>query len=480
MLFNSLHFAIFFVLVVTIYYALPHRWRWLLLLASSYYFYMCWSVRYGLIIAATTLIDYTAARWIDSTASPGRKRLILTISLSTNLGVLFTFKYFNFAVKTADDLLRALGVTADLGTLSLALPIGISFYTFQSIAYVIDVYRGKLPAERSLGYFATFVIFFPQLVAGPISRATQLLPQFHQSKPLLFTNVRYGLERILWGLFKKMVVADTLAAIVNEVFKEPARFSGPVALFATVLFAIQVYCDFSGYSDIALGSARVMGFDLIENFRRPFFATSMTDLWCRWHISLTNWFRDYVYFPLGGNRTSRIRAWINIIATFSLSGLWHGPAWTYVLWGASNGVLLVVGKETSALRERFAEWIGLTRFPALRIGWQRFAVFSLFILTLVFFRSPTLSDAFYILGHGLNFSELRIVDLTGRILPKFEMVYMFTAVSILFIVDYLIENPFGAAIWRRRIVRWPVYLAAAYSIVLFGVFEHIEFVYFQF
>jgi len=480
MLFNSFHFLAFFAIVTATYYALPSRYRWILLLVASYYFYMCWNIPFTGLLMATTLLDYAAARLIETTTSISLKRTLLLTSLCLNLGVLFTFKYANFALGSLESLFHAAGSPVQFGSLALILPLGISFYTFQSISYVVDVYRGETAAERHLGYYATYIIFFPQLVAGPIERCGNLLPQFRWDKHFRFEDVRAGLQLMLWGILKKMLVADTAAAAVNEIFRHPRDFSGPAVFFGAWLFGIQVYCDFSGYSDVARGSARVLGFRLMENFRRPFFARSMAEFWSRWHLSLTSWFRDYVYFPLGGNRVTRWRYCFNVVFTFLLSGLWHGAAWTFVLWGGFNGVILVIAKETAQFRKKVSDAIGLPSIPFIYAAWQRLAVAGLFTTTLLFFRSPTVGDAFYVLRHALDFNQFRVVELVGQLLPKVEMALLLGMIFGLFAIEYVWEKDLASRAWNLRPFRWTAYVTGLYALVFFGVFRKIEFVYFQF
>ena len=347
MIFNSLAFFVFFPIVVALYFLTPARIRWMTLLAASWFFYAWWRVEYlGLLLVSTT-VDYTVGRLLGIEQRPLRRKLYLGASLVVNLGMLFCFKYLGFFSGIA----RAL-VGAKVPLFDLVLPVGISFYTFQTIGYGIDVYRRKYEPETHFGRFALFVSFFPHLVAGPIMRAEALLPQFKTAKRWDFDRAVSGLGWMLWGLFKKVVIADRAAGYVNAVYGDPDRFQGPTIVVATYLFAFQIYCDFSGYSDIALGAARVLGIDLIRNFDRPYAARTMVDFWRRWHISLSTWFFDYVYVPLGGNRVTAPRRAFNVFLVFMLSGLWHGASWTFILWGAYHGVLVVLSVGLLALAKR--------------------------------------------------------------------------------------------------------------------------------
>jgi D-alanyl-lipoteichoic acid acyltransferase DltB (MBOAT superfamily) len=333
-LFNSAEFALFFPVVVFLYFAVQSRHRWALLLAASCVFYMAAIPAYILILAFTIGTDYVAGLLIER--ARGRWRAVwLAASVAANLGVLFFFKYYDFAVGSAGPLARMLGMPVP-SPLNLILPIGLSFHTFQALSYTIEVYRGRYPAERHLGIFALYVMFFPQLVAGPIERPAHLLPQFREDHRFDPAKARDGLRLMAWGLLKKVVIADRLAIITNQVFLAPTTYAGPHLTLATLAFAYQIYCDFSGYTDIARGSARVIGFELRRNFNSPYAAASVQEFWRRWHMSLSTWFRDYVYIPLGGSRQGDARRDRNVIVTFLASALWHGANWTFLVWGATR------------------------------------------------------------------------------------------------------------------------------------------------
>ena len=345
MLFNSFHFLLFFPLVCILYYLLPPRLRWLFLLLASYYFYMNWEPVYALLIAGSTLITYGCGLLVERYRGERRRqRLFLLGSLLLNFGILFIFKYYNFLTGSIFSLLSWLGIRSAFPEFTLLLPVGISFYTFQAVGYSLDVYRGDIKAERHLGIYALFVSFFPQLVAGPIERARNLLPQFREIHRFDETNATQGLKLMLWGYFMKLCVADRLALYVDAVYNNVSQHNGTSLLIASVFFAFQIYCDFGGYSLIAIGAARVMGFSLMENFRRPYFARSVREFWGRWHISLSTWFKDYVYIPLGGNRVGRFRHMRNLVVTFLVSGIWHGANWTFILWGGFHGGAQVMEK----------------------------------------------------------------------------------------------------------------------------------------
>lgn len=333
MLFNSLQYAVFLPIVFCVYWFIPNRFRWLVLLISSYYFYMSWNPKYVILILGTSLLSYLAGLFIERSREKKQKKFFLILYISLCLGLLFTFKYLDFAVGTICSLIKLFAVELHLSTLNLLLPVGISFYTFQTISYVVDVYREDISAEHHFGYYATFVSFFPQLVAGPIERTSNLLPQIKSNKVFSYENGREGLILILIGLFKKVLLADTLAKYVDKVYSNLEKYTGFSLMLVIVFFSIQIYGDFSGYSDIAIGSAKLMGINLMTNFGSPYFSQNIKEFWNRWHISLSNWLKDYIYIPLGGNRKSCMRTNINLLITFLISGLWHGASWNFVIWG---------------------------------------------------------------------------------------------------------------------------------------------------
>ena len=333
MLFNSFAFLIFFPLVCLLYFVLPYKYRWIFLLIASYYFYMNWQPVYAVLIFASTVITYYAGVKIDKTENKKTRKGYLIASLLINFGILFIFKYYSFINNSVFDALDYFGIRWPIPNFDILLPVGISFYTFQAVGYTIDVYRGQLKAEKNFGIYALFVSFFPQLVASPIERASNLLPQFREKFGFNSSRAISGLRQMLWGYFMKVVVADRMAMYVNAAYNNVGPHNGTTLLVTTLLFVVQIYCDFGGYSNIAIGAARIMGFTLMENFKRPYFAISVGDFWKRWHISLSAWFRDYVYIPLGGNRVRPLRHLLNLFITFLVSGLWHGARWTFVAWG---------------------------------------------------------------------------------------------------------------------------------------------------
>jgi D-alanyl-lipoteichoic acid acyltransferase DltB (MBOAT superfamily) len=478
MLFNSFQFFIFFPVVTTLYFLLDHKWRWLCLLLASCIFYMAFIPKYILVLFATIIIDYVAAIYIEK--SEGKRRKIwLSASIISTVLVLFIFKYFNFFNANFAAIAAFFHWNYSMETLKLIMPIGLSFHTFQSLSYVIEVYRDRQKAEHHFGIYALYVMFYPQLVAGPIERPQNLLHQFYEKHKFQYAQTVHGLRLMLWGLFKKVVIADNAAIFVNLVYAHPQNFTGIPLILATVFFAFQIYCDFSGYSDIAIGAAEVMGFRLSKNFNRPYFSKSISEFWKRWHISLSSWFRDYVYIPLGGNRVSPPKIYFNLLVTFLLSGLWHGANWTYVVWGALNGCYLVAEIITKDLRRRAAHFIGLDRFPKLNAFIKAGTTFSLICFAWIFFRASNMHDAFYIVSH--LFSGITVPANIGITLHSFEFISLLIAITVA--ADLLQRKPgFLDRLAQRSIVlRWgSYYIAIALIIYFLNGLSSSNFIYFQF
>jgi len=479
MLFNSLAFGLFFPLVVVLYFWLPVQKRWPLLLAASYYFYMCWKLEYVLLILASTLIDYVASLRIHASPSAGGRKRWLGLSLAANLGMLVGFKYLNFLSDSLEALLDFWRLPFEGLAFQVLLPVGISFYTFQTISYTIDVYRGKIEPERHFGRFAVYVSFFPQLVAGPIERAGQLLPQFLEEHRFDYARAVSGLRLMLWGFVKKVLIADNLAEYVNVVYENPGHFDGFVILTATFFFAFQVYCDFSGYADIAVGSARVLGYRLSDNFERPYLSRSMAEFWRRWHISLSTWFKDYLYLPMGGSRVARWRFYFNMATVFMVSGLWHGASWNFVVFGLLNGLYLVLGHASLPARERLAALLGLDRLPLVRRAWQTLWTFCLFSFALIFFRSTSTADALTLVA------RLPLLDWAPPNIGFFgreELAINFLLVAFLLWTHWLERRgPLDQLVGQLRPwTRKGVYLLAAMALLLYGNFGLKAFIYFQF
>jgi alginate O-acetyltransferase complex protein AlgI len=482
MLFNSFRFLIFFPVVVAAYFAIPHKYRWILLLLASYYFYMCWKAEYLILIIISTLIDYFAGLQMGKIPEKEKRKPFLILSLCMNFGLLFSFKYFNFFNESFIILFRYLNIIYHVPSLKVLLPVGISFYTFQTLSYTIDVYRGNREPERHLGIFALYVAFFPQLVAGPIERSTRLLPQFYEKMEFDYQRVKDGLLLMTWGFFKKVVIADWIAIYINQVYNNPAYYPGLPSIVATYFFAFQIYCDFSGYSDIAIGAARVMGYRLMLNFNRPYFAKSIAEFWKRWHISLTSWFRDYLYISLGGNRVVRWRWFTNIFIVFLLSGLWHGANWTFILWGALHGSYYLISIWTANFRLKFNKMLGLLHFPRIHQYLKVFITFHLVLFSWIFFRANSLQDAFLIVGNLFSSFDLNsLFTVTGFSQQHFVL----AVISILVLIAVeLFQRQHKIADWLRArpvLVRWLVYYSGVMIILLFGAYDNSRaFIYFQF
>ena len=393
MTFNSLEFLLFYPVVALLYFVLPKKAKWPMLLVASYYFYACYQAELLFLIVATTLISWISSRVIWRSQRLALRRALLALTLVVCLGVLFFYKYFNFLSGSVTGLIELFGGAPTRVELDLVLPVGISFYTFQTLSYVIDVYRGDVEPEKNFFFYALFVSFFPQLVAGPIERPGNLIPQLKESHAWSDADAVKGAKHMLVGFFKKICVADMISVYVNSVYNEPESATALGIIIATALFAVQIYCDFSGYTDIAIGCARVMGIRLMQNFDHPYMATSIKEFWSRWHISLSSWFKDYLYIPLGGNRRGRARAQLNVFTVFLVSGLWHGASWTFVLWGAIHGVYQIVGSLTKDLRNRALNKLGISENNS-GVKWcRRVGVFLLVAFAWLFFRANSMADA---------------------------------------------------------------------------------------
>lgn len=486
MLFNSFSFLIFFPTVTILYFLIPQAYRWFFLLVASCIFYMAFIPIYILVLALTIVIDYTAALLIEQSEGKRRKGYLI-LSIVSTCTVLFVFKYFNFFNSNLAQVAWFFHWNYSIENLSLILPIGLSFHTFQSLSYVIEVYRKNFKAEHHFGIYALYVMFYPQLVAGPIERPGNLIHQFYEEHSFDYQRVIDGLKLMVWGFFKKMVIADKLAIVADRVYSDPTQYTGLPLIAAAISFAVQVYCDFSGYSDIAIGSAQVMGFRLRDNFDRPLFSASVPEFWRRWHISLMGWFRDYVYIPLGGNRVSRGRWYFNIFFTFTLSGLWHGANWGMVLWGSFNGLYVILSQVTEGLRKRGLSWTGLDHHPVLHRGLGIAFTFFLFWFTLIIFRTRNLSDALYVMTHlgtglGNSAGYWTSVESLYSVIPKFELITVLIAMGWMFFIEAVerqegMRHPFS----RRPIwARWTIYYVCILFLIFFGEYNDQAFIYFQF
>ena len=471
MVFNSSAYLVFFPLVVALYYLLPHKWRWLMLLAASCWFYMAFVPVYILILAFTIGVDFCAGILIENSQGTKRKRWLIA-SIIANVGVLAFFKYWNFLNANIGELIQSTGVPYTIPDLGIALPIGLSFHTFQSLSYTVEVFRSNQKAERNLGYFSLYVMYFPQLVAGPIERPGALLPQLHQKHDFSYDNLVHGLTQMALGFLKKVVVADRIADYVTVVYDNPSGASSYAVLFAAFLFAVQIYCDFSGYSDIAIGSARVMGVKLMMNFDRPNLSASTGEFWRRWHISLSSWLRDYVYYPMGGSRVGRWRWYYNLLFTFTLSGLWHGAAWHYILFGTFQAVVMIWSDLVKKPVNAVAHALGLYKVP--RVNHVLNVVLTLFIwsMGLVMFRSVSMHHAGMVYARMLDFDGplgLQALALKGAIYPAIMCLF----VTGLLILTYRLPHDLNYKHPRTFMV------AVAMLVIVLGKYGD-QFYYFQF
>lgn len=478
MVFTSFAFLVFFSIVFVAYWQIPKHYQWVLLLAASYYFYFSWQPAYAGLLLLTTVVCYVTALLMEKYTR--YKDRLLLLALLTNLGILFIFKYFNFFSYSLTSLFTFANVTISLPTFKLLLPVGISFYTFQSLSYVIDVYRGQEKAEKHFGIFALFVSFFPQLVAGPISRSSQLKPQFRQPHAFDYEQTVSGLKLFALGLFKKLVIADNLAVYVDTVFGSLHDYKGLSLLIAVFFFSWQIYCDFSGYTDMARGVARILGFNLIENFKAPYLATSVRDFWRRWHISLSSWFKDYLYIPLGGSRGGFWRTNFNNVAVFVVCGLWHGASWNFVLWGLFHGLFIAL--------ERFADQLFPHRFKFPPVIATLYA-YSAITASWVLFRAETLSDAWYIYRYSLvglkNFvSPMYIWASLNQIFEtnKVEMAIIFACLVMIMSYEFISTRISISQLLKSQplAIRWSLYTSIVTIIILLRNAQVAEFIYSQF
>ena len=472
MLFNSISFLLFFPIVCALYFCIPAtqiRTRNMLLLIASYYFYMNWEPTYALLLLTSTIVTYLTAFGIERFEEKRKKKLCLVSSLVLNLTILFLFKYYNFLASNIELVLQASGLGIEIPKFSFLLPIGISFYTFQALGYSIDVCRGTTKFERDFPTYALFVSFFPQLVAGPIERSNNLLPQFKQQHHINDEAIMAGIRLMVWGYFMKLVLADRCGLYVDTIFNNVDKHNGGSYLVASILFSFQIYGDFAGYSLIAIGVARILGFRLMENFHRPYFACTIGDFWHRWHISLSTWFKDYVYIPLGGNRVGRLRNYVNLLVTFAISGIWHGANWTFFCWGTLHGLLLCIEK-TIGISKR--EYSGVKKI----IHWA--VTFVLVCFAWILFRANSLSD-FLIIVNGLftNMGTPYVQDVGWGVL-----IASFAAVLMVVVREYAMEcNLMIASVIRNSLFLQCVYISSLIAAIsLLGVFGGNQFIYFQF
>ena len=478
MLFNSAGYIVFFTIVCLVYFILPKKLKRVFLLLASYFFYSCWNLKYSLLMLFSTVATYLTAIAMDMVGAKKKKKLYLGLCFFVNLAILFVFKYYSFTVNFINKILGIAALSIDMPVIDVLLPVGISFYTFQALGYIVDVYRGEIKAERNFINYALFVSFFPQLVAGPIERSKNLLTQIDNLGHRRYENLSKGLLYILWGFFLKLVIADRAAIFVNQVFDSYQGYSYIFLCYAALLFAVQIYCDFYSYSIIAKGSAKILGYDLMDNFKAPYLSASITEFWRRWHISLSTWFKDYLYIPLGGNRKGAFRKHLNVLIVFLVSGLWHGANYTFVLWGLIHGVFNILEDSfkgiTKDIRDNFL-------YKIIR----RLITFVVAVMSFVIFRSKNIGAAkAYLLG----ILKRQAGSLDASIaFPYEDTVILLIAIAILVVIDILIYNKVKLAdnIERRSlIVRWPIYIFLLIATLIFGIYgpgySEAQFIYFQF
>lgn len=493
--FTSIHFLIFFPIVILIYFLINQDYRWIWLLFTNYYFYMSWNPQYAIILAIVTLITYFSGLLIDNANKMSNekrslelKKLWVFLSFTINLLILFFFKYFSFFTYAILRIFSYFHISVKLPTYDVLLPIGISFYTFQALSYTMDVYRKDVKAEKNLGRYALFVSFFPQLVAGPIEKSKNLLHQFNEYHIFDYDRVKSGLLLMLWGFFQKMVIADRLGQLVNTVYNNPGNYKGFEIIIATVFYAFQIYCDFSSYTDIARGVAEVLGLRLSRNFERPYFSKSVQEFWRRWHMSLTGWFKDYLYFPLGGNRCSKLRNYFNIMVVFIVSGLWHGAAINFIIWGTLHGMFQVVGKMLKPVKNKTVKALKLN---TKAFGYKLVQVFLTFVLVdfaWIFFRAGTFSIALTLIKNMFYFNPSIFFD--GSIyklgLDQKDFLVALLCLGIVIVGD-LVQRTRSLRhelSQQTTAIRWSIYITTIVIILIFGIYgsgySQQQFIYSQF
>ncbi len=490
MFFNSEEFMIFLPIVLLVYFILPKKIRYIWLLISSYYFYMCWNAKYAILLFTSTILTYTSALLIGKFEKTKLKKIVVATCIILNLGILFFFKYFNFAFDTVQSAFSLLNIQLNVPKIDVILPMGISFYIFQALSYTIDVYRGEVKPEKNVLKYALFVSFFPQLVAGPIERSKNLMKQLAEPKDFSFENAREGILLMIWGFFLKIVLADRTAVFVDTIFGDYASYTGWYIVIAAALFLVQVYCDFYGYSVIAMGTAKLMGINLMENFDAPFLSKTVGEFWRRWHISLTTWFKDYVYFPLGGSKKGKFRKHLNKLIVFGLSGLWHGANMTYVTWGLINGVYQIIGDELKPVRDKIVSVLHLNRESAGHVIIKTIVTFCLVAFSLIFFRAASMGDAFEMIKLMFSENNLWIFfddSLYTCGLDRMNFTVMIVSLFILLFADIM---KYRGIVIRDCIikpdlwVRWLVVVVSIWLVALFGIwgpsYEAASFIYFQF
>ena len=483
MLFNSIEFALFLPIVFAFYWLVANkniRHQNILLLLASYVFYGWWDWRFLSLIIFSSFTDYVLALWMSKASNRRSRKILLVSSISVNIGLLVFFKYFNFFAASFSDAFTLLGKPIETTRLNIILPVGISFYTFQTLSYTIDVYRRKMEPTKDIISFFAFVSFFPQLVAGPIERASNLLPQFYKKRILQYEAAFDGFKQILWGLFKKVVIADGSALIVNEVFLNYSDYSGSTLVLGAILFSFQIYADFSGYSDMAIGTARLFGFNLMQNFALPYFSRDIAEFWRRWHISLTTWFRDYLYIPLGGSRGGRWVSIRNVFIVFLVSGFWHGANWTFIIWGAINAICFLPLMLTNRNRKNTDTVAQNTLLPSAKELLQMTGTFTLSAFAWIFFRADSLSVAISYVSKLFSSSLLSVPYVFG--IGKSNTILIMVFIFLLVIAEWFTRkkaHPLESDGKHGKLIQWSICYGLVIIIFLFGRQEQ-DFIYFQF
>ncbi len=482
MIFNTIDFAIFLPIIFILYWFVINKSilrQNLLITISSYVFYGWWDWRFLSLIAFSTSVDYIVGKKLSITQKKSSRKLLLFTSVFVNLGFLGFFKYYNFFLENFVDAFSFFGYSIKSNSLNIILPVGISFYTFQTLSYTIDVYKKKIEPAKDIISFAAFVSFFPQLVAGPIERAKNLLPQFYKNRNFDYYKAVDGMRQILWGLFKKIVIADNCAVFANQIFDNYQDYSGSTLILGAIFFTFQIYCDFSGYSDIAIGTARLFGFNLMQNFAFPYFSRDIAEFWRRWHISLSTWFRDYLYIPLGGSRGSNYQKIRNVFIIFLVSGFWHGANWTFIVWGALNAIyfLPIMLMKRNRINTDIVAKNRL--FPSIKELVSMIITFSLTVFAWIFFRSESVNDGF---SYLCNIIDSSVFTLPNLITPKLEMIYTLFCILILLLFEWKNREKIYALNINHlsKFNRWAIYLTIILMIITFGTFNQNEFIYFQF
>lgn len=495
MLFNSFQFLLFFPIDVLINYIIPRKFRYVWLLIASYYFYMCWNAKYALLLLSSTIITYGSGLLLEHFNQKKsdlhfQKKLCVAASFTANLSILFFFKYCNFFLDNLQHLSGILHITFNRPTFDILLPVGISFYTFQALSYTMDVYRNEISAEKNFARYALFVSFFPQLVAGPIERSKNLLMQLRNPKPLTWSSFREGILLMIWGYFLKVVLADRIAIFVDTVYGNYTLFEGWYLIIATLLFAVQIYCDFGGYSVIAIGTAKILGIELMENFNAPYFSQTVTEFWRRWHISLSSWFRDYLYIPLGGNRKGVFRKYLNLMLVFLASGLWHGANWTYIIWGCLNGSYQVIGNLLAPIRNKINLFLHMNSNTLSHKLLRIILTFMLIDFSWIFFRADSLYSSLYIVKSIFSADNPGILfdgSLYQCGLNQRNFILMLFCIVILFLADFCKYRniKISSIMLKQKIwMRWLIIALSVCAILVFGIwgsgYNEANFIYFQF